>query len=60
MEGYDYIFENYKIAETDFVPNTIEDFHDTKKVKSLLLRGDLSTKLMTCRYSGNITESSRS
>ena len=34
MEGYDYIFENRKIAETDFVPNTIEDFHDTKKVRN--------------------------
>ena len=33
MEGYDFIFEHHKIADTDFVPNTIEDFHDTKKVR---------------------------
>ena len=33
MEGYDSIFEHHKIADTDFVPNTIEDFHDTKKVR---------------------------
>ena len=37
MEGYDFIFENYKVAEMDFVPNTIEDFHETKKVFSFLL-----------------------
>ena len=33
MEGYDFIFEHHKIADSDFVPNTIEDFHDTKKVR---------------------------
>ena len=33
-EGHNYIFENYKVAEKDFVPNTIEDFHDTEKVDS--------------------------
>ena len=38
MEGYDYVFAHYKIAETDFVPNTIEDFHDTKKVNLSLFR----------------------
>lgn len=33
MEGYSYIFENYQLAETDFVPNAIENFHHTKKVR---------------------------
>ena len=33
MEGHDYIFEHGKVAEPDFVPNTIEDFHDTRKVR---------------------------
>ena len=33
MEGYDFIFEHHKIADTDFVPNAIEDFHDAKKVR---------------------------
>ena len=33
MEGYDFIFEHHKIADSDFVPNTIEDFHATKKVR---------------------------
>lgn len=30
--GYDNIFKDYEIAELDFVPNTIEDFHDKEKV----------------------------
>ena len=38
MEGYDFIFEHHKIADTDFVPNTIEDFHDTKKVRQSIDR----------------------
>ncbi|KAL9070533.1 MAG: hypothetical protein Q9161_004830 [Pseudevernia consocians] len=32
MEGYEYIFEHYQIMEMDYLPNTIEDFHDTKKI----------------------------
>ena len=54
MEGYDFIFEHYKIKEMDFVPNTIEDFHDTKKVVSFCLESGLS--LMTGRYSGITTD----
>lgn len=38
MKGYDYIFEHYKTTEADFVPNTLEDFHDTKKVRPSLFR----------------------
>lgn len=38
MEGYDFIFEHDGIADTDFVPNTIENFHDTKKVLSYPFR----------------------
>ena len=33
MEGHDYIFGDSKIPDPDFVPNTIEFFHDTKKVE---------------------------
>ena len=54
MDGYDFIFEHYEIKEMDFVPNTIEDFHDTKKVQICLLELDLS--LMTGRFSGITTD----
>lgn len=41
MEGFDHILEHDEVAESDFVPNTIEDFHDTKKVReNSLIRFD--------------------
>ena len=51
MEGYDFIFEHHKIADSDFVPNTIEDFHVTKKVRQsifLLPSRDTAERLITC------------
>lgn len=43
MEGYDHILERDDVAELNFVPNTIEDFHDTKKVRTnnFLFRFDI-------------------
>ena len=33
MDGYDSSCEHPKSADSDFVTNTIEEFHDTKKVR---------------------------
>ena len=45
MEGHDFIFEKQKLDDENFVPNTIEDFHDTKKARqSFPLELNLHTK----------------
>ena len=47
MEGYDHILEHDKVGETDFVPNTIEDFHDTKKVIEEFFSSESHLRIVT-------------
>ena len=62
MEGYDFIFEHHKIDDSDFVPNTVEDFHDMKKVRQSIFCSRVvmpRNNQLLCRFSGNITDGLR-